>query len=85
MGIAPGAEYPATATPIAPEARLYIFSDGVWELRRGRRTVWTLPACIAEIGSLKENVMDSLIARARELRGTTHLDDDFSIIEACLH
>jgi hypothetical protein len=44
-----------------------------------------LPACIAEIGSLKENVMDSLIARARELRGTTHLDDDFSIIEACLH
>ncbi len=59
--------------------------DGVWELRRERKTVWTLNACIAEIANLKGDVMDSLIARARELRGTTHLDDDFSIIEACLH
>jgi serine phosphatase RsbU (regulator of sigma subunit) len=85
MGIAPGARYPAIATPIERDARLYIFSDGVWELRRERQTVWSLSACITEISSLKDNVMDSLIARARELRGTTHLDDDFSIIEACLH
>ena len=28
--------------------------------------------------------MDSLLARVRDLHGTTYLDDDFSIIEARL-
>jgi serine phosphatase RsbU (regulator of sigma subunit) len=88
MGISPGVKFCAVASPIPPGAQLFIFSDGVCEVRRDRRTVWNLAACIAHLGALaqrEKNVMDMLLAHVRELHGSAHLDDDFSIIEVRLH
>jgi len=87
MGIAPGTQFPAASSPVPPGARLFIFSDGVFEIRRDKRAVWNLPDCIAylaEFGLREESVMDPLLAHARDLRGSLQLDDDFSIIEARL-
>lgn len=87
MGIAPGMRFPAATSPIPPGARLFIFSDGVFEIRRDKRTLWNLADCIAHLAVLSEregNIMDALLAHIRQLRGSAQLDDDFSIIEACL-
>jgi serine phosphatase RsbU (regulator of sigma subunit) len=88
MGISPGVEYGAVESLIPPGARLFIFSDGVCEVRRDGQTVWNLPDCISYLCALtqrEENVMDTLLAHVRDLRGSAHLDDDFSIIEVHLH
>lgn len=85
MGALRGAQFPARTSPIPPGARLFIFSDGVFEVRRDKRIVWDLPACIAHLAALSqrgENAMDTLLAHVRELRGSSQLDDDFSLIEA---
>lgn len=88
MGVLPNAVFPASSFQIARGARLLIFSDGAFEIRNNRKLVWSLPACIAYLAQLSEhgeNLMDKLLSRARQLRGSAQLDDDFSAIEAQLH
>jgi serine phosphatase RsbU (regulator of sigma subunit) len=88
MGILRHAQFPAQTSRIAAGARLFVFSDGVYEIRRDKCAVWDLSACISRLTALsraEENPMDTLLAHVRELRGSHHLDDDFSIIEADLH
>ena len=85
MGVLPEAQFAIGTSPIPPGARLFVFSDGVFEVRRDRRMVLDLADCISYLaahGLRDENVMDSLLACVRELRGSPQLDDDFSIIEA---
>ncbi|MDR3401088.1 MAG: SpoIIE family protein phosphatase [Chthoniobacter sp.] len=85
MGAQPGMLYPAVSAILPPGTHLFIFSDGVFEVRRDKRVVWDLTACTAyltDCSRREENVMDHLLARVRELRGSPQLDDDFSIIEA---
>jgi predicted ATPase len=88
MGILPATDFPASTFQIPPDARLLIFSDGAFEILRDRKVVWNLPSCIAylaELGQRDENLMDQLLSRARHLRGSSQLDDDFSVIEVRLH
>ena len=85
MGIAPGLQFPAATFSLPPDARLFIFSDGVFEIRRDHQTIWNLQDCVArltDLGLREENAMDALLAHVRELHGSAQLDDDFSIIEA---
>ena len=85
MGISTGMTYPASTLPVPEGARLFIFSDGVFEIRRDRRSVWNLSDCITMLQALAQDgvpVMDRILAHVRELRGSMQLDDDFSFIEA---
>jgi tetratricopeptide (TPR) repeat protein len=84
MGLMRGARFPATSCPIPPGARLLIFSDGVFEIRRNKQMLWDLPACMRYLAAVDRgatSVMDELLAHVRHLRGSQQLDDDFSIIE----
>ncbi len=88
MGISLGMEFSATESVLPPGTRLFIFSDGVFELRRDRRPVWDLSSCIAYLalhGAREEQIMDALLAHIRGLRGSALLDDDFSFIDVRLH
>ncbi len=85
MGISSGVKFRAEATQLPLGARLFAFSDGVFEVRRDLRTKWNLAACISHLATLsqrEENVMDALHAHVRDLCGSAHFDDDFSLIEA---
>jgi predicted ATPase/energy-coupling factor transporter ATP-binding protein EcfA2 len=85
MGALPGAQFSAVTSQLPLHARLVILSDGVFEIRRDGHAVWDLEACIAYVATLGErgeSVMDALLDRARFLRGSAQLDDDFSVIEA---
>ena len=88
MGVLRGVDFPAQSCSIPAGARLLIFSDGVFEIFRDGRAGWNLDACIAHLASLAErqvNLMDELLDHVYRLRGSPHLEDDFSIIEARFH
>ena len=85
MGVLRGIDFPAQSCHIPAGARLLIFSDGVFEIFRDGSTAWNLDACIAYLAALADrpgSLMDDLVHHVHELRGSRHLDDDFSIIEA---
>lgn len=84
MGIVTKMPYPATSTAVPPGARLFVFSDGVFEIRRDKRNIWDLTGCTTHLALLCQqpgNVMDELLTYTQGLRGGPVLDDDFSIIE----
>lgn len=88
MGVIRQAEFPAQSIHISAEARLLIFSDGVFEIFRDKRQMWNLADCIAYLAALGRaggNLMDALLNHVQQLRGSPHLNDDFSIIEARFH
>jgi sigma-B regulation protein RsbU (phosphoserine phosphatase) len=85
MGILRGQSYPSQSCQIPAGARLLIFSDGVFEIFRDGKAVWSLADCMAYLKSLAKDescLMDQLLEHVRRLRGSPHLEDDFSIIEA---
>ncbi len=85
MGVLPETTFPTASATLPSGARLFIFSDGVFEIRRDKRGVWNQAACIAHLAAQSQNgesLMDPLLAHARHLRGSAQLDDDFSVIEA---
>ena len=88
MGVLRGVEFPTQSCHIPVDARLLIFSDGVFEIFREKREIWNLTECIAHLavlGKQEGNLMDKLLKHVQDLRGSPHLDDDFSIIEARFH
>jgi serine phosphatase RsbU (regulator of sigma subunit)/predicted ATPase len=88
MGVLRGIGFPAQSCRIPTNARLLIFSDGVFEIFRDGREVWNLDACIAHLAALADrqgSLMDELLAHVQHLSGSSSLDDDFSIIEARFH
>jgi sigma-B regulation protein RsbU (phosphoserine phosphatase) len=88
LGVLRQAEFPAQSCRMPAEARLLIFSDGVFEIFREKRQMWSLAECIAylaELGKEGDNLMDELLNHVQRLRGSPHLNDDFSIIEAVFH
>jgi serine phosphatase RsbU (regulator of sigma subunit) len=85
MGVLRSVSFPAESCHIPVDARLLVFSDGVFEIFRQGRQVWNLADCIAHLTVLAKgegSVMDRLLKHVQCLRGSPHLDDDFSIIEA---
>jgi len=86
IGFMSGEEYPAESCEVAAGARLLIFSDGVFEIRRDDQSVWDMDACIeylARRNSRGGALMDELLAHVRTLHGSHELEDDFSILEVC--
>lgn len=84
MGVLRGVESPARSCPVPAGARLLIFSDGVFEIFREGRAVWNLKAYIAYLATLHEgegSILDELVRHVHHLRGSSRLEDDFSVIE----
>ena len=85
MGVLRQAEFPAQSVTIPADARLLIFSDGVFEIFREKHQMWSLAECIAYLPTIAKeegNLMDKLLNHIQRLRGSPQLNDDFSIIEA---
>jgi Stage II sporulation protein E (SpoIIE)/MalT-like TPR region len=88
MGVLPELTFTAQSCAIPVDARLLIFSDGVFEIFRNGREVWSLVDCIAYLAVLgreQGSVIDELLSHVQHLHGSPRLRDDFSIIEARFH
>jgi sigma-B regulation protein RsbU (phosphoserine phosphatase) len=77
-------EYKKAACTIPEGGILYIFSDGVYEVRKMDGSVWRYQEFADYMTRAKpseKSRLDLLHSHARNLANSEHLDDDFTILE----
>jgi sigma-B regulation protein RsbU (phosphoserine phosphatase) len=81
----PGLPFNATRVPIGSGDRLYVFSDGVYEVnyadREGMMTVEEFAAGLAQPSPASTRKVDDMAAFVRQAQGRDNFDDDFSLVE----
>ncbi|MBD2103037.1 SpoIIE family protein phosphatase [Leptolyngbya sp. FACHB-261] len=79
-----------SATQVLPEVgRLYLFSDGVYELMNSEDQAWGMEAFIQAltISDTQEEpaqVLDRMLQQAYTFQGSSQLEDDLSLVQICL-
>ncbi|HAS81479.1 MAG TPA: response regulator [Verrucomicrobia bacterium] len=84
IGAMPDLQYSQKTIQIPGPGRLYVFSDGVYEVTRPEDgQIWPLEDFADFMSSLPitESRMDRLLQQAKAYEGTEILPDDFSIVE----
>ncbi|MCX7388421.1 MAG: fused response regulator/phosphatase [Planctomycetales bacterium] len=69
---------------IPPNSRLFLFSDGAFEIHKQDGGMWTFREFmqfISQSGDTADYILDRLIHYVRNLKGGTVLDDDFTIMD----
>jgi sigma-B regulation protein RsbU (phosphoserine phosphatase) len=84
IGCQPGLSYESEHRYLKPSSKLFIFSDGVYEITKTDGTEWTLK----EFTELMREFFDSdfldldrILRYVQGLRGSESLEDDFSILQ----
>lgn len=83
IGGMPDVVYKNAVADVASPARLYIFSDGVYELRMKDGTMWSLAGFkdfMAKPPVSSGSDIEALYQFVRETNGNDALDDDFSLL-----
>jgi phosphoserine phosphatase RsbU/P len=78
-----GLPFDAKVVTIAPNDRLFIFSDGVYEIEKTDGENWTFNEFVEFMATVPKgaNSMDHLLAHTRQLHASDVLADDFSMLE----
>lgn len=83
IGAMPRVTYKNLSLTVAPGTALYLFSDGVYEVRKpggGYGTYEEFTASMHAAHELGEDVLDAVLDQARRLGASELLPDDFSIL-----
>lgn len=83
LGMAPMARYVAQSSVIAPGSRLFLFSDGTFEIEASDGTMLDYDSFRDILARAPDDAVASLqyvLDFARKRRGSTMLEDDFSIM-----
>jgi phosphoserine phosphatase RsbU/P len=84
MGMMPWPEFETGETAVEPGSRLYLFTDGAFEIHRPDDKDWTLAELVEFLSQPPDaagSILDRLHRHACALHGSDLLDDDFSILE----
>ena len=86
IGAVPDLEFQTGSTELDAFAKLYLYSDGVYEIERIDKTMWPFDEFVAFMkqgphDADDDSKMDRLIAHDREIQGRDEFVDDFSIVE----
>ena len=84
VGAFEGLDFEAKTETLTGPARLFVYSDGVFEIARTDGTPWPFhdfAALMAEPTASDVGAMDRLIATIRTLSNREGFEDDFSIVE----
>ncbi len=79
-----GIDFEYDQIEIKPAAKLYVFSDGVYEIMNENGPCWEfddLKAYLEDSGDRGKSTMDDLWAHVRQIAGSETLEDDFSVLE----
>ena len=79
-------EYESGSTTLEPFSKIYILSDGAYEIEKADKTMWPFSEFLAFMGQgphhgTETSKMDQLIAYDRELMGVDEFADDLSLVE----
>ncbi len=90
IGAVEGLEFESAETTVPAGSRLFVYSDGAFEIIRSDGTMWPFPEFVSALaGGLpgggagvrsQEGVLDALLARIREISGREDFHDDFSML-----
>ncbi|MDQ7825136.1 MAG: SpoIIE family protein phosphatase [Candidatus Eremiobacteraeota bacterium] len=84
IGFAPGEEYRSVSFSVGENERLYIYSDGAYEIKKASGSFWTIEEFIQALILARRSevpVLDAMLAQARAIKGNDLFDDDFSLLE----
>lgn len=84
VGAIPDLPFHSNTTQLEAFSKLFLFSDGVYEIKRVDGSMWPFNDFIAFMGKPSPTAvsdMDRLLSHGREISGRHDFADDFSIIE----
>jgi sigma-B regulation protein RsbU (phosphoserine phosphatase) len=84
IGAVEGLEFPAGEVAVPEESRLFVYSDGAFEISRADGSMWPFPEFVAALAGDATGAgspIDALLGRIRELSGRPDFQDDFSMLE----
>ncbi len=84
LGGMEGVNYRTFERHLPAPARLYVVSDGTFEIKRPDGTMWDFAEFQASFAVEGESELDRLFARVKALHGPGPLADDFSIVRFSL-
>ncbi|MEM6822428.1 MAG: SpoIIE family protein phosphatase [Verrucomicrobiota bacterium] len=83
IGIMPDAEYAEERVTLDPRALVYLFSDGVYELRDTSGNEWPFEefqALLKPQGDCGEEELERIMQSTREQTGVENFEDDYSML-----
>ena len=87
IGAVEGLEFTADEVEVPPGSRIFVYSDGAFEISRPDGSMWAFDdflATLARGGGAADGRMEALLGTVRELSGREDFHDDFSIMELVL-
>lgn len=84
IGCMEGAAYQEASVQVPQDARLFVFSDGVYEITREDGTLVTIDEFSQSLMENLDNgkkIVDEAFSNAQQLQRSAILDDDFSLVE----
>ena len=84
VGAIPDIEFASATITLGPYSKLFLFSDGAYEIENADGSMWPFSEFIDFMkgpGSPGTSFMDALMSHVRALSGKNEFADDFSIVE----
>jgi sigma-B regulation protein RsbU (phosphoserine phosphatase) len=81
VGAIPDVKYETDTYEMPPGARIYLFSDGVFEIGRDDFTLDALANLLLEIAPSSGPRLTQVRDRIQDLQGSPEFGDDFSMLE----
>jgi sigma-B regulation protein RsbU (phosphoserine phosphatase) len=88
VGVETDSDYENRSVPIPAGSRLYLFSDGVYEVRKSTGKMMAFreftDLLAARAKQNQGSIVHEVLQQIQSLAGTDHFDDDFSLLEVTL-
>ncbi|MCE9618994.1 MAG: SpoIIE family protein phosphatase [Planctomycetes bacterium] len=83
IGAATGIPYDSSEVKLQPNSKIFVYSDGIFEITKPDNTMTSLEDYIAEVGKLhaKPDPLASMVAWGQAAQGTAQFVDDVSLLE----
>jgi phosphoserine phosphatase RsbU/P len=83
IGMMPDLPFETQSVAVEPDAKLYLFSDGVFEIDLPDGAMWKFEEFLEFVAQRanRGSIMDPLLEHVQKLHGSDRLGDDFSMVE----
>jgi sigma-B regulation protein RsbU (phosphoserine phosphatase) len=84
IGAVEGLEFESSETQVAPGSRLFVYSDGAFEIGLTDGSMWPFKDFLRTLSAppaAAVNPMDALVTHVRTISGRDDFQDDFSMLE----
>ena len=82
VGAFPGTQFESRSVTIRPFDRLYLYSDGVYEVTKPDGEMWTFEGFVETLLTSGDRpVVPHVVDMVKQIRGSSEFEDDVSILE----